>query len=199
MKNFIIGIIIGVIFALGVSFYHIDKTKNILHDATTVSIKESGHKNNIDKITTIVESHKEAEQIIEVEDSIDVDIKEKIDKVIEIPKNQTKIQENKQKEELKENKNSTLYDIQIPDSKQLEPIIELEEGIWNELGITKDQYYNKPMYSWEKVDFKTMNECLEYGNNYKPYLDGEVLYNCRDVLSASGNYLGVMFDIEKLN
>lgn len=71
--------------------------------------------------------------------------------------------------------------------------------IWEELGISEYDYYNKPMYSWEKIDFKSMNECLEYGDNYKPYLDGEVLYNCHDVLSTSGKFLGVMFDTEKLN
>ena len=71
--------------------------------------------------------------------------------------------------------------------------------MWEELGISEYDYYNKPMYSWEKIDFKSMNECLEYGDNYKPYLDGEVLYNCHDVLSTSGKFLGVMFDTEKLN
>ncbi len=84
--------------------------------------------------------------------------------------------------------------------KKQEPIIEAKkEEIWDKLGMTKDEYYNKPMFKWERVDFKTMNECLSYGDNYEPYLNGEVLYNCRDVLSTSGNYLGVMFDTEKLN
>lgn len=26
--------------------------------------------------------------------------------------------------------------------------------------MTKDQYYNQPMYSWEKIDFKTRDECV---------------------------------------
>ena len=36
-------------------------------------------------------------------------------------------------------------------------------------------------------------------DSYEPYLNGDVLYNCRDVTSPSGKYLGVMFDVEKLN
>lgn len=74
-----------------------------------------------------------------------------------------------------------------------------KQEIWETFGMTKDQYFNQPMYSWERVDFQNMSECLTYGDNYEPYINGEVLYNCRDVLSMSGRYLGVMFDIEKLN
>ena len=72
-------------------------------------------------------------------------------------------------------------------------------GPWDAWGMTEDQYYNQPMHSWERVDFGSMNECLNYGDNYAPYLNGEVLYNCREVTSASGKFLGVMFDTEKLN
>ncbi len=90
--------------------------------------------------------------------------------------------------------------VPTPEVTKPEPVIEAKkEEVWDKLGMTKDEYYNKPMFSWERVDFKTMNECLSYGDNYEPYLNGEVLYNCRDVLSASGKHLGVMFDTEKTN
>lgn len=74
-----------------------------------------------------------------------------------------------------------------------------QSGPWEAWGMTEDQYYNQPMHSWERVDFSSMNECLNYGDNYAPYLNGEVLYNCREITSASGKFLGVMFDTEKLN
>ena len=74
-----------------------------------------------------------------------------------------------------------------------------KSGPWEAWGMTEDQYYNQPMHSWERVDFSSMNECLNYGDNYSPYLNGEVLYNCREITSASGKFLGVMFDTEKLN
>ena len=70
---------------------------------------------------------------------------------------------------------------------------------WDAWGMTEDEYYNKPMFSWEHVDFNTMNECLSYGDKYEPYLNGEVLYSCDIVTSASGRFLGVMFSTEKLN
>ncbi len=74
----------------------------------------------------------------------------------------------------------------------------IKKQIWEELGISEDDYYNKPMFSWEKVDFNTMNECREYGINYEPYLNGEVLFSCSIVTSFSGKYLGIMFSTEKL-
>ena len=79
--------------------------------------------------------------------------------------------------------------------------------IWEQLGMTEDQYYNKPMYNWEHVDFSVekygsekaaTDACLKYGDNYEPYLNGEVSYNCSTVTSASGKYLGEMFYTEKL-
>lgn len=81
-----------------------------------------------------------------------------------------------------------------------EPIIEAKkQEVWEALGMTKDQYYNQPMYSWEKVDFDSYAECEAFGDTYPPAVNGEVSYICRDVKSPSGKYLGTMFDSEKLN
>lgn len=73
-----------------------------------------------------------------------------------------------------------------------------KENVWDRLGLTEDQYFNQPMYSWEHVDFATLEECLAYGDKYEPYLNGEVAYNCSTVTSPSGKYLGEMFYTEKL-
>ena len=35
--------------------------------------------------------------------------------------------------------------------------------------LTEDQYKNQPMYSWEEVDFKTKEECMNYGNEHAEY------------------------------
>ena len=79
---------------------------------------------------------------------------------------------------------------------------------WDAYGVTEDEYYNKPMYSWERVDFSIerygseancRRACLEYGDNYEPYLNGEVAYHCSTVNSRSGRYLGEYFSTERLN
>lgn len=78
---------------------------------------------------------------------------------------------------------------------------------WEKLGMTEYQYYNEPMYSYEKVDFSidkygseslATKACIDYGNNYEPYLNGEVAYHCTTVSTASGKILGVWFHTENL-
>lgn len=58
-----------------------------------------------------------------------------------------------------------------------------EKKPWEELGLTEDQYKNKPMYSWEEIDFKTKEECINYGNTHAPFATGEGGYQCREVTS----------------
>lgn len=108
-------------------------------------------------------------------------------------------QKNEEKKELiTKNENAQSEKIQEQPKKE----------IWEQLGMTKEQYFNQPMYNWEHVDFaveqfgdesKAKQACLNYGDNYQPYLNGEVSYNCSTVTSASGKYLGEMFYTEKLS
>lgn len=118
---------------------------------------------------------------------------------------------NEIKEEIiiQENKNETITQSNESENKQIEqkePIS--KNGPWDNLGMTEYQYYNEPMYSYEKVDFSvvkygseqaTIQACLEYGDNYAPYLNGEVAYHCSTVYTASGKYLGEWFHTEKLS
>lgn len=106
----------------------------------------------------------------------------------------------KDTKEVKQSNQSSKQEIKQDEEATSIPIVEAKkQEIWEALGMTKDQYYNQPMYSWERIDFKSRAECVTYGDSYEPYLKGEVLYNCRDVTSPSGKYLGTMFDVEKLN
>ena len=53
--------------------------------------------------------------------------------------------------------------------KQEEKPFVVQKQPWEELGLTEDQYKNQPMYSWEEVDFKTKDECMNYGNEHAEY------------------------------
>ena len=53
--------------------------------------------------------------------------------------------------------------------KQEEKPVAVQKQPWEELGLTEDQYKNQPMYSWEEVDFKTKDECMNYGNEHAEY------------------------------
>ena len=53
--------------------------------------------------------------------------------------------------------------------KQEEKPVVVQKQPWEELGLTEDQYKNQPMYSWEEIDFKTKDECMNYGNEHAEY------------------------------
>ena len=104
------------------------------------------------------------------------------------------------KTEVKENNNEENTSVNKEEPKKQTP--------WEALGVSEYHYYNEPMYSWERVDFPVSKygseancrkACAEYGDNYEPYLNGEVLYSCSIVTSLSGKYLGEYFSTEKLN
>ena len=67
---------------------------------------------------------------------------------------------------------------------------------WEDLGITEYEYYNSPMWSWDRVDFKVS----DYGsqsatelacrNKGQEYYDQGFGFSCTNVNSYSGAYLG---------
>ena len=167
-------------------------------------------KNKVKQVETKIEDvenntskeNKLDEETITEENSIikDEEPKKEENEVITPKKEEIKKNDNKTSNQttsnstIQSNNSQPSSNIVAEQPKQPEPV--KETGPW---GMTKDQYYNQPMHSWERVDFSTMDQCLKHGDNYEPYLNGEVLYNCREVTSASGRFLGVMFDTEKLN
>lgn len=85
---------------------------------------------------------------------------------------------------------------EVIEEKKNEPIKE-EKHPWDDLGISENDYYNKPMWSWMKIDFDinsygtqaaTENACREYGN--KKAEEEGLGFSCTNVLSYSGKYLG---------
>lgn len=73
-----------------------------------------------------------------------------------------------------------------------------EITVWEELGITEYDYYNKPMWSWARIDFsikdyktyeKTREACIAKGEEY---FEQGLGYSCTGINSYSGDYLGEM-------
>ena len=110
-------------------------------------------------------------------------------------------------------------DIELPD---IEPIVESFEAeekeeviidevvvekvkeitAWEELGITEHDYYNKPMWSWARVDYSikdyvtqelTQKACIDAGNNM---LENILSFSCTSINSYSGDYLGEMLRVK---
>ena len=74
-----------------------------------------------------------------------------------------------------------------------------KKEIWEELGLTKDQYFNKPTYSWQVVNYSindyksreaTEKACRDEEDKFAKENNGG--FKCESVMSPSGNYLGEM-------
>ena len=77
-----------------------------------------------------------------------------------------------------------------------------KETPWDDLGITEYEYYNKPMWSWAKVDYSikeyktlelTQLACINAGNDI---LEDILSFSCTSINSYSGDYLGEMLRIK---
>ncbi|MDY3800731.1 MAG: hypothetical protein SOZ95_01665 [Bacilli bacterium] len=73
----------------------------------------------------------------------------------------------------------------------------VEKKPWEELGISENDYYNKPMWNWMTVEFDVNtygsqsaaeSACRDSGNK-KAEAEG-LGFSCTNVLSYSGKYLG---------
>ena len=141
----------------------------------------------------------EKQETIEEEQIVKEDSKVKIKTEKEEAKEKIKTEQEEVKEEVKENNNSSKTEtkkenvnnqkIEMPKQdppknnnnqhsesgnsneniKHEEKPVVVQKQPWEELGLTEDQYKNQPMYSWEEVDFKTKEECMNYGNEHAEY------------------------------
>lgn len=77
-----------------------------------------------------------------------------------------------------------------------------KQSPWDDLGITEYEYYNKPMWSWARVDYSikeygtqesTQEACINVGNNM---LDDILSFSCTSINSYSGDYLGEMLRVK---
>ena len=109
-------------------------------------------------------------------------------------------QENKNVTQVKEEKHD-------PENKPVvqEPTPEppkKEQTPWESLGISEYDYYNKPMWSWARIDYsvkvygtleQTHQACIDDGNK----LDDIISFSCDNINSYSGDYLGDMLRVKK--
>lgn len=177
--------IIFMVFALllvsGVfGFYYVDRTNYQKNNDNNESsdmfeaIKDSSITDDTTETEKIVEESKEnANQEIKTEKS-DTVKKDTVEQAKETENNDTKIETPKE-----------------------EPIKE-ELTAWDELGISEYDYYNKPMWSWARVDYSikdynnessTKEACVNAGNKL---MEQGIGFSCMSVNSYSGTYLGEM-------
>lgn len=78
--------------------------------------------------------------------------------------------------------------------------IPVEQPIWEKMGMSEEDYNNKPMWSWGRLDFKIE----EYGSLEETELACQIsgknsnkAFSCTRINSASGRYLGEMLKINE--
>ena len=183
MKKIIIPVILFVIIIIGVScFMFYSKTKNI-EEVTNENVVDT--KTNIETDKNVTESSDE--KINEIKNSDELTNSSAI--------KESKSEEKKEEKKSEENKNNN---IKQNTTVVEEPKSEDKKNAWDELGISEYDYYHKPMWSWQRIDYsideykteqKTKEACLSKGDEY--FKQG-IGYSCTSVNSYAGTYLGEM-------
>ena len=202
MKKIII-IVLSFILLLGISyfifFFNHSKSEEIPDNKEIeinnvdekIKIPESLDGNDISEsevIQNIKEEENKSNNIKQNEESINSSVDTKKDTVTnEVPK----VEDKKETHVKEEKKEEVIVDKVVIDQVK-------EMAIWEELGITEYDYYNKPMWSWARVDFsikdyktyeKTREACIAKGEEY---FEQGLGYSCTSINSYSGDYLGEM-------
>lgn len=171
--------VIVVVFISGWIFFkdEIGKVKHLIYPINQKYEEENtdNDKENISKTkeeeTSTQTVQKSKEQEIEIKNKEEQEDKDS-NKKEPTKTNSTKTSESSKstpKNNIPSNSNNNGTSNSNSNVKQEEKPVVVQKQPWEELGLTEDQYKNQPMYSWEEVDFKTKDECVNYGNEHAEY------------------------------
>lgn len=194
MKKIIISVIAVLIIASGITcfiFYSKDKKSDDSHNNGIVNEKVDIKDSKVSDEVSEINQDKTKEQSID-----------KSSKSTEENTNESKANQ-KQPEGKNEEKKSDDGNKSNNNTKQNTTVVEeqnskVEKTAWEELGISEYDYYHKPMWSWQRIDYsidefkteqKTKEACLSKGDEY--FKQG-IGYSCTSVNSYAGTYLGEM-------
>lgn len=179
----ILGVLIGLSF-VSVIFFSLYNRQNIKisnKDKKTDVINETNNNQNNETLIEEVKE-KDSNESIESNNNSTSKSEQKVEVKNETPKSETKQEEKQSSSEIPKVDTNTKNDI----------------NSWDELGITENEYYNSPAWSWARVDFaiekygsqeKCLNACIEYGESTG------MGYSCSTINSYSGRYLGEMLKL----
>lgn len=179
----ILGVLIGLSF-VSVIFFSLYNRQNIKisnKDKKTDMINETNNNQNNETLIEEVKE-KDSNEPIESNNNLTSKSEQKVEVKNDTPKSETKQEEKQSSSEIPKVDTNTNNDI----------------NAWDELGITENEYYNSPAWSWARVDFaiekygsqeKCLNACIEYGESTG------MGYSCSTINSYSGRYLGEMLKL----
>lgn len=179
----ILGVLIGLSFVslIFFSLYNRQNIKISNKDKKTDVINETNNNQNNETLIEEVKE-KDSNESIESNNNSTSKSEQKVEVKNETPKSETKQEEKQSSSQIPKVDTNTKNDI----------------NAWDELGITENEYYNSPAWSWARVDFavekygsqeKCLNACIEYGESTG------MGYSCSTINSYSGRYLGEMLKL----
>ena len=181
MKKILIPIFLLIII-VGIScfmFFQNNKKNDNINNETEVINKEKESNND----ETIITEPKNEESIVEEHQPENKSVEHKED--------------NKPSNSNEKNKdNNTKKDTTVVEKSES---VQSKENEWDKLGISEEDYYHKPMWSWARIDFsveeykteeKTKEACVKKGQEV---FEQGLGYSCTSINSYSGAYLGEMF------
>ena len=181
MKKILIPIFLLIII-VGIScfmfFQNNKKNDNINNESEVINIEKKSNKDEV-----IVTESKQEESIVEEHQPENKSVEHKED--------------NKPSNSNEKNKdNNTKKDTTVVEKSES---VQSKENEWDKLGISEEDYYHKPMWSWARIDFsveeykteeKTKEACVKKGQEV---FEQGLGYSCTSINSYSGAYLGEMF------
>ncbi len=204
MKKVVIGLIILFLVIGSISIYYFTskgnkETKTVLDTVNVESEDDSSKKedNTDDPVTKINENDFSSDKNISNNDvSSNKNNLESNNatntNVINKETKQTNVEQEKPKEEVKTSN---------PEPSQEPKVEQHQPTAWESLGISEYDYYNKPMWSWARIDYsvktygnfeQTHQACIDAGNS----MEDIVSFSCTNINSYSGDYLGDMLRVK---
>lgn len=187
IRIFIAFVVVSLVVGVGSAF----NGQNIQNEDIT-QINQNESKNQKDGVENIQKEEFEENESIPSEKEVST---ETVENNQELNKEEIEV---KQKEEPKQTQPKKQE--QESENIIIQPKQEEKKVItpWEELGMTEDEYYNKPAWKWAKVDFAIeeygsedacFNACINYGESTG------MGFSCSTINSASGRYLGEMIKL----
>lgn len=170
--------------------------KNSIHDKETPTI-ESNNESINEIMNSNEEVNKDSESNIQETDNQVAGTKE--ESVIKSEQNDSKPSQSENK-----TPNSSNTTNSVPnnaESSEPKDTAKEELKFWELLGLTEDQYYNSPMWSWARLDYsiddygsheETQKACRQESMRL---LEEDISSGCTEINSYSGRYLGEMLEI----
>ena len=184
IRIFIAFVVISLVVGLGSAF-----NGESVPESDTTKSNQIEHESQ-DKVEINTQNEEKIEEPISKEEDLSTDTVEKEKNIPEQKTSSVQKEEKVTQPKQKQVEKNVIEELKQEEKKEM--------TAWEELGMSEDDYYNKPAWSWAKVDFaiekygsqeNCFNACIKYGE------ESGMGFSCSTINSTSGRYLGEMIKL----